>query len=254
MLPSERHAIILSEVARQPAVSIRYLTERLGVSRETVRKDIETLAQDNKLNQVRGGATGIRKQEPPIADRSQTNPDGKARIGAHVADLIPDGASIIIDNGSTTLAAARALAERRRDLVIYTNDLGIASLLAPCAAEVTILGGRLDLPENATMGLDTLENLARYHAEFSLVGVGGLSARTLLTDFSLEAANLRHLMMQRAQRPLVLADSSKFGVVGQVAMKPLPDGAVVITDMAPPKDIADALQASSIGLDVARRQ
>ena len=101
------------------------------------------------------------------------------------------------------------------------------------------------------MGLDTLANLERYHAEFALIGAGGLSARALFTDFSLEAANLRHLMMQRAQRPLVLADSSKFGVIGQIAMKPLPEAAVVITDQSPPKDISEALVVRGIDLVVA---
>ncbi|MDA5095366.1 DeoR/GlpR family DNA-binding transcription regulator [Aliiroseovarius sp. KMU-50] len=245
MLPSERHAIILSEVAHQPAVSIRYLTERLGVSRETVRKDIELLAQAGELNQVRGGATSIRKQEPPMADRSQSNPSGKEQIGLRVVQMIPDGSSIIIDNGSTARAAARELARVRRDLVIYTNDLSIAAVMAPCA-EVTLLGGRFDSSENATMGLDTLDHLSRFHVEFALIGTGGISARTMFTDFSLEAANLRHLMMQRAQRPFILADHSKFGVVGQVAMKPLPSSAALVVDQLPKAELADALAHQEI--------
>lgn len=242
MLPSERHAIILREVSRQPAVSIRSLTEKLGVSRETVRKDIEQLAQENKLNQVWGGATSIRTEEPPMADRSLTNPEGKAQIGACVADQIPDGASVIIDSGSTTLAAARALAEVRNNLIIYTNDLTIASVMSAAASEVTLLGGRLDFTENATLGLDTLDHLSRYHAEFALVGVGGLSARCGFTDFSLEAANLRHLMIQRAQNPLILADSSKFDVIGQIAMKPFSRPATLIVDTPLPPDISEALE------------
>lgn len=250
MLPPERHAIILEEVSRQPAVSIRSLTERLGVSRETVRKDIERLAQENKLHQVRGGATGIRTHEPPMADRSQTNPEGKGRIGAYVTKTIPDGASVIVDSGSTTLAAAKALAAEKKDLLIFTNDLTIASVLAPAAAEVTLLGGRLDFSENATMGLDTLEHLARYNAEYALIGVGGMSARSLFTYFSLEGANLRHMMAERAQHPLILADSSKFNVVGQIAMKPLSVAATLVVDRELPKDIFEALQAQPV--EVAR--
>lgn len=246
MLPSQRHAIILEEVSRQPAVSIRSLTERLGVSRETVRKDIELLAQENKLNQVRGGATNIRTKEPPMASRSLTNPKGKERIGSYVARMIPDGVSVIIDNGSTTRAAAQALAHSHHNLTVFTNDLTIASILTPAATEITILGGRLDISENCTMGLDTLDHLRRYHAEYSLVGVGGLTAQALFTDFSLEAANLRHLMMQQAHRSLVLADRSKFGVVGQVAMKPLPTSASLVVDEMPPKEIMAALTSAEI--------
>lgn len=246
MLAPERHAIILEEVSRQPAVSIRSLTERLGVSRETVRKDIEQLAQENKLNQVRGGATSVRRHEPPIADRSETNRAGKGRIGTYVASEIPDGASVIIDSGSTTLAAAQALAAARRDLIIYTNDLTIASVLIPAATEVTLLGGRLNFLENATMGLDTLDHLSRYNAEYALIGVGGISARALFTDFSLEGANLRHMMMERSQRPFILADSSKFEVMGQVAMKPFPVNVTLVVDSEPTKGISEALEGQPV--------
>lgn len=248
MLAPERHAIILEEVSRQPAVSIRSLTERLGVSRETVRKDIEQLAQENKLHQVRGGATSVRRQEPSMADRSQTNPEGKMRIGAYVASVIPDGASVIVDNGSTTLAAAQALAAVRHSLTIYTNDLTIAAVLAPAAAEVTLLGGRLDFSENATLGLDTLDHLSRYNAEYALIGVGGVSSRALFTDFSLEGANLRHMMMERAQRPLILADSSKFDVVGPIAMKPLPVKAALVVDEELPNSIVGALKNQPVDI------
>ncbi len=248
MLPSERHAIILREVSRQPAVSIRSLTERLGVSRETIRKDIEQLAQENRLNQVRGGATSILTREPSMVDRSQTNPEGKARIGARVANMIADGASVIIDNGSTTLAAAKVLASTRRDLIIYTNDLTIGSVFVSAAREVIVLGGRLDFSENATIGLDTLDHLGRYHADFALIGVGGLSARGGFTDFSLEAANLRHLMMERAQNPVLLVDKTKFGVVGQIAMKPWPRPLSMVTDAKVPADISNILDDQSIAL------
>ncbi|WP_425079146.1 DeoR/GlpR family DNA-binding transcription regulator [Ruegeria denitrificans] len=248
MLAPERHAIILEEVSRQPAVSIRSLTERLGVSRETVRKDIEQLALENKLHQVRGGATSIRRREPPMADRAQTNPQGKERIGAYVASVIPDGASVIIDSGSTTVAAAQALAAVRQNLTIYTNDLTIASVLASAAAEVTLLGGRLDFSVNATLGLDTLDHLSRYNAEYALIGVGGVSSRALFTDFSLEGANLRHMMMQRAQRPLILADGSKFDVVGPIVMKPLPVKATLVVDEELPDSIAGALQSQPVDI------
>lgn len=246
MLPSERHAIILEEVSRQPAVSIRALTERLGVSRETVRKDIEQLAQENKLNQVRGGATSVRTHEPPMVDRTQTNREGKERIGSYVASIVPDGASVIIDSGSTTLAAAQALATNHQYLTIYTNDLTIASVLSPAASEVTLLGGRLDFSENATMGPDTLDHLSQYNAEYALIGVGGISARTLFTDFSLEGASLRHMMIERSQRPLLLADSSKFDVIGKVAMKPLPLDVSLVVDSELPKDIFEALSSEPV--------
>ncbi len=251
MLPSQRHQVILHRVAAQPAVTIRELTTSLGVSRETVRKDIEQLAAENRLLQVRGGATRILTAEPPSQMRAATNREGKARIAAHVAGLIADGASLFIDNGSTTLAVALAIAQRRLGLIVYTNDLKIAEILAPAAREVTVLGGRLDPAETATFGIETLEHLARYRAEYALIGAGGISARALFTDFSREAAEMRLRMMRQTEEALILTDSSKFGEVGQVVLGPLPKGARMITDMAPPEEIAAALNAASVGVDVA---
>lgn len=250
MLPPERHAIILKEVAEQPAISIRRLTEKLGVTRETIRKDIELLASENKLNKVRGGATQIRTKEPAAEMRAATNQDGKAKIAKFVLDRMPDGANIIIDSGSTTFAAARLLREFRRDLSICTNDLTIAALLAPVSREITVLGGRLDGAENATFGPAAIENLARYRAEFALVGVGGLSASALFTDFSRDTADLRHLMLEHAEHPYILADRSKFSVLGQVALPPVPAGTVVVTDEDPPVEIAAALQAQAVRLEI----
>jgi DeoR family glycerol-3-phosphate regulon repressor len=250
MLASERHEIILDAVARQPAVSIRDLTVRLGVSRETVRSDIEALARANKLTQVRGGATQIRTAEPSVETRTATNPTGKALIADHVVAGIPDGASIIIDNGSSTLAIARKLAVSRQNLTICTNDLKIAEILGSCAKEITLLGGRFDRNENATFGLEAMEHLARYRMEFAIISAGGISAHALFTDFSREAADLRHQMMMQSETPLVLADSSKFGTVGQVVMKSLPEQANVVMDQPPPDDIARALKNHGVQYEI----
>lgn len=251
MLPSERHVIILKEVAEQPAISIRTLTQKLGVTRETVRKDIEQLASENKLNKVRGGATKIQTQEPAVEMRAATNQKGKRRIGNHVLDKIPNGASLIIDSGSTTRAFAHLLRESRNDLVVCTNDLAIAALLAPVSSEVTVLGGRLDAHENATFGPAAIEHLARIRAQFALIGAGGLSANAMFTDFSREAADLRHLMLKHAECGFVLVDSSKFSVVGQVVMPALPMGSIAVMDKEPPAEIAAALRDNLVDFEIA---
>jgi DeoR/GlpR family transcriptional regulator of sugar metabolism len=242
MLQSIRHAIILREIGLQPAVSTRQLTEILGVSRETVRKDIEHLAKDNHLTQIRGGATSIRSSEYPLAEREMINHDGKLRIAKRIATSIPDGSSIIIDNGSSTLAVAQQLAVLRKNLVVYTNDLKIVEILEHAAKEFVLLGGVYDLNERATFGLDTIAQLSQYRAEIALVAAGGISAKALFTDFSREAADLRNIMVNLAERPIILVDKSKFNVVGKVVLRPLPANAEVVFDCAPPEDIKKVLR------------
>ncbi len=248
MLIQQRHKLILDEIAKSNSVSIRSLSDRLGVSRETVRKDIEVLSNLNELTQVRGGAVRVQTYEPHISNRSSTNPDGKEKIGRIVADIIPDGSSIIIDNGSTTQAIARSLLSRHHDLIVYTNDLKIAETLTPISREIIILGGRLDSNELATHGLETIENLSKYRAEYSLVSAGGLNAIDLFSDFTHEAAALRNNMISQAEQPVIVADHSKFETIGQIKLKAAPAGTKVVTDVEPPAPIIDALNSHHLTL------
>lgn len=248
MLAPQRHALILEEISKVNTVSIRALSNKVGVSRETIRKDIEHLAQLNELVQIRGGAIRIQTAEPHIFSRAATNTEGKNKIAQIVADIIPDGASIIIDNGSTTQAISRALLRRHKSLTIYTNDLKITECLAPVAREITLLGGRIDPNELAVHGLEAIENLSKYRADFSIVSAGGVDASNLFTDFAHETAVLRNAMLLQAKIPIIVADKSKFGSVGQVKLKSVPLGTMIISDTQPPTPITCALKAQGLVL------
>lgn len=250
MLATERHAIILERLDQKPTVSIRALTEQLGVSRETVRKDIELLAQDNKLEKIRGGATKIRTSELPITRRSKLNIQGKLLIAQYLASQIPNGASMFLDNGSSVLALAKALAHHS-GLIVYTNDLKVAEVIAPATAELVIIGGRVDVTEMAVQGIEALDNVARYRADFAIVSAGGLSGAAFLTDFSREASSMRHLMLSQSQQPIILADSEKFGVVGHVVFAPPPKSTRIVTDTAPDEAIQRAISDRGYHLNIA---
>ncbi len=247
MLANERRARIIQELSRQSTVSIRDLTEKLGVTRETVRKDIERLSAEGKLNQVRGGAVRVMDWEPPIADRLQSNVSGKSLIADYLVSLIPDGASVIIDSGSTTLMVSERLARSHTGLTIYTNDLAIALTFGPTAKEVILLGGRMDPRENAVFGIEAIEHLQKYRADFALIGVAGVSAENLVTDFSRETAVLREKMMSVSAKSFVLADSSKFGMVGRTTVN-IGKHTRILSDMRPDPDLEQALKLAGITL------
>ncbi len=253
MLASKRQAHILELVEAENGVSIRDLCERLPFTRETIRKDIGLLSRRDKLRQVRGGAVRVQSSEPPIEARHVVNRPGKGAIAAHVARALPDGTSLIIDSGSTTQMAAQALALAHTKLRVITNDLDVARILSGSARELVVLGGRLSEGELSTHGLEAIQMLARYRAEFALIGVGGLSAEALFTDFSREAAMLREAMISQSQTPCLLVDETKFGVIGQAQLGHLTSRARVITDAAPPDNIAHALERIGIKFDVADR-
>ena len=244
-----RHARILDEVALRGEASIRDLGGILGVTRETIRKDLADLAARRLVRQVRGGVTAIERREAPFAERALINPEGKRAIGRHVAALIPDGATVIVDSGSTTRAAALELA-RRAGLTIITNDIAIA-LLTRCRAETHLLGGRVTADEDSTRGFDAVEMLAGRHADFALIGVGGLDADRLFTDHARDGVALRSRMIAQAGTAILLADHTKFGRVAPFALRDAGAAARRVTDCEPPDGLEAALAALGLACDVA---
>ncbi|MFB3134834.1 MAG: DeoR/GlpR family DNA-binding transcription regulator, partial [Rhodospirillales bacterium] len=199
MLAEQRRSLILDIVAEQGSVSVTELYRRLKVSRETIRRDITRLATENRLCKTHGGALSLDSREPAFAERMSVNLPGKRAIGRVAAALVPDGASLIIDAGTTALCVAEALAGHRQ-LTVYTNDVHVAGRLAGRNDNrVFILGGELQAAEGATMGRDATAMLANYFADFAFVGAGALSSHPWLMDYSREAAEIRAQMLSLAR-------------------------------------------------------
>jgi DeoR/GlpR family transcriptional regulator of sugar metabolism len=175
--------------------------------------------------------------------REAANAAAKRTIGERAAQLVPDGASVIVDSGSTTQALGRALAGHHR-LTVYTNDWRIALLLARHNDNrVTLLGGELSDHEDATFGLDTLTQLSQYHADFAFVGAGAITPDAHLTDYSRLAAEVRSRMIVSAATAVVIADRSKFGGLTPVRIRDFEKVRYVVTERAPDKALCRALAA-----------
>ncbi|MGJ8628968.1 MAG: DeoR/GlpR family DNA-binding transcription regulator [Sulfitobacter sp.] len=183
-----------------------------------------------------------------MTSRSKLNIQGKSLIAQYLAAQIPNGASLFLDNGSSVLALAKALTHHS-GLIVYTNDLKVAEIIAPATAELVIIGGRVDVTEMAVQGIEALENVARYRADFAIVSAGGLSPSAFLTDFNREAARMRHMMLSQAQHPIILADSEKFGVVGHVVFETPPASTRIVTDVTPDDAIQRAISQRGYRLD-----
>ncbi len=230
MLAEQRRNLILDILTTKGAVTVNQLHRQLKVSQETIRRDITKLAADNRLRKTHGGALTIEQIEPEFADRMAVNIDGKKAIGFAAAELVPDGASIIIDSGTTTLCLADALMTHQ-GLTVFTNDMNIAGKLAGRNDNrVHMLGGELIGNEGATAGRDTTEMLQNYFTDFSFIGASALDAATLLTDYSREIAELRAQMMVQGRIAVLLADSSKFGKRAPVRVNNLDQLTHVVSD------------------------
>jgi DeoR/GlpR family transcriptional regulator of sugar metabolism len=243
MLAEQRHQYILSQVAKNGALSVGELVRELHVSRETIRRDLNVLAGRGLIVTTHGGALSSDRREPDLDVREAANADAKRAIGARAARFVPDGASLIIDSGSTTQAVARALTDRHR-LTVYTNDWRVALLLGRRNDNrVTLLGGELSDQEDATFGLDTVQQLAQYHADFAFLGAGGITPDAWLTDYSRMAAEVRSRMIGAANMAVVVADHSKFGRVTPVRIDGFESVRYVVTELAPERAVSKAIAA-----------
>ena len=252
MLAEQRRALILEVLADKGSVSVGELHRRLNVSRETIRRDITRLAGQDRLHKTHGGALSRSAVEPTFDERRTVNVDGKRAIGRLAATLVPDGASVILDSGTTISHVAEALSGRRR-LTVYTNDVRAALRLAGHNDNrVHLLGGELVGAEGATVGRDATAMMGTYFADFAFVGVGALSSRPWLMDYNREAAALRGLMLGQARTPVLLADHTKFDRTAPVRVDNLDRVTHLVVDRRPTGDMAAALTRLDADLLVAK--
>lgn len=241
MLAEQRRDMILEILDSRGSVSVSELHRRLKVSRETIRRDITRLASEDRLRKTHGGALSRDSEEPALSERRMMNVEGKRAIGEAAAEMVPDGASLILDSGTTVQCLAEALMGHRR-LTIYTNDLQIAGRLAGRNGNrVLVLGGELAGSEGAAFGPDAAVMLERYFTDFAFVGASAVAEHPLLTDYTRDAAELHALMFTHARTAVLLADHTKFNRIAPVRVDNVDRIATMITDTEPAPALVEAL-------------
>lgn len=252
MIAEQRHRMILDRLRADGAVAVGALSTVLGVSRETIRRDLHLLERRGELLKHHGGAVPPAATEPDEELRAQANAAGKRRIGQRAASLVPEGASVILDSGTTARCVADALA-RRKQLTVVTNDLGVCRRLARRPGiRVVLLGGEIQAHEDATLGPDGIEMIQRYTADFAFVGAGAITPDGYLTDFSRDAADLRTRMLGAARTACVIADHAKFDRTTPVRVPAFGKGHLLITDRQPAKAMRAVLSRRGVRVIVAR--
>ncbi len=247
MIAEQRHALILQEIERNASVSIAELEKRLDVTRETLRRDIALLDKRNLVRQVRGGAVAVSQAEMSADARSTINPAGKAKIGRLAAELITDNATVVIDSGTTTVAAAKHLVAKS-GLRVFTNDVPIAMLLLNAVREVHLIGGLLGKDEHSTQGYDAIDMLRSYSVDFALIGVGGLHPIYGFTDFTRDAAKLRDTMIDISATSIMVAGRTKFGKIASAQLRNSRNADYLVTDTHPDEDIMQYLDEWDISV------
>jgi DeoR/GlpR family transcriptional regulator of sugar metabolism len=241
VLAEERQRLILSMVNSRGSISITEIQRKLKVSRETIRRDLVSLADGQRVRKTHGGALSLEQSEPEMTVRQVTNVEGKRAIGQLCASLVPDGASVMLASGTTVQAVADALIVRR-ELTVFTNSvISCGKLTGHNGNRVYMLGGEVQASNGATLGRDATAMLTNYFADFVFVGAGAISPAGWLMDYTREEGELHSLMLQSARTAVVVADHGKFGRFAPIRVGNFDKATHLITDRAPDPEIASAL-------------
>jgi DeoR family glycerol-3-phosphate regulon repressor len=254
--PHERHEEIVKLVNALGEVSVNALADKLGMSKETVRRDLADLGASGRIQKFHGGArcppNGSVELlgEGPFAARLSENRAGKRAIARAAAGLLVPGDSLFLDTGTTTLLFAEVIVNLPR-LTVITNSSHIASIVAGGADhKVFLIGGAYSLDASETVGTLAVEQIQRLRARYAFLTVGALSQWGML-DFDERETQVAKAMIERVETVNVLADSSKFLKRGIFEVAPWSSVDRLISDRAPPPPIADAMQGAGTELLVA---
>jgi DeoR/GlpR family transcriptional regulator of sugar metabolism len=251
-IPAQRRGALLQVAKQQGAITVTDCANQFSVSADTIRRDLDYLADRGLLKRTHGGAVPLDDvivPDLPVTQRSVSRTAEKTRIARQAATLIADGETLLIYGGSTTRAFVAELGFRR-GLTIVTNDLGIPAAVTPGTRAVYVLGGQVLTHAQITIGTVGFPQAGPISADTAVLGVGGISERGLSTTIFEEAA-MMSAMMAAARRVLVLADATKLGRSVFAHIGPLNDIDILVTDAKPPLQLVTALHHAGVQVVVA---
>ena len=236
MLNSHRHEYILEKIQATDKVTVAELMTGLGVSDETVRRDLKDLESKGLLRRIHGGAIGVGKiRDEPIRLRAQKSAREKITIAQKAVELISDHTSIFLDTGSTTEALARHLG-RFSDLKLYTNSLNVALAARDhFGVSVFVTPGELRKVELDLVGYDTVDYIQTYLFDTVFMGTAAVDAERGFMDFEEDESRIRKALMKSARNKVMLADVSKFGKTANICTARFETIDRLVTDSKPNK-------------------
>lgn len=230
-----RRRVILDVARETGSVSVDYLADRLDVTPQTIRKDLNALARKSLLSRVHGGAvTTSGVDNIGYEERRLVAAVSKEAIGAAAAALVPDGASLFLNIGTTTEAIARHLTMHRA-LMVITNNLNVVDILAPCPGiEVIAAGGRVRPGDRAVVGALAMDFIRAFRVDYALIGASAIDPDGTFLDFDVDEVRVSQTIIAQARHVILALDSSKLGRPAPVRIGDLEDVDYLVTDVAGP--------------------
>jgi DeoR family transcriptional regulator of aga operon len=252
MLIDERRQHLINKIQKEGRVLVSELSEALGISRITIRKDLDYLESKGLVLRTHGGAlspNGSSLLDPTLKEKEQKQLKEKQLIAEAAAELVQEGLCVLLDSGTTTTAIARELL-RFSNLTVITNAVNIAAELAGTDFEVILTGGTLRKNSFSLVGPLAEDVLGEMHADILFLGVDGFDTRVGLTTPNFLESRVNRAMVNAAKRVVAVCDSTKFSRRSlALIVAPSAIDTVITDDQLTEKD-AEAL--TTAGIEVIR--
>lgn len=244
----------MEEVRQRQSATVEQLAEILEVTLQTVRRDIQKLAEMGLLVRFHGGVRMPSATVENIAHpRRQTmHAEGKTRIAKAIAQAIPNGCSLILNIGTTTEAVAKALM-RHQGLRVITNNLNVAAILSSNAdSEVIVAGGVVRTRDRGIVGEAAVDFIRQFKVDIAVIGISAMEPDGSLRDFDLREVKVAQTIIQQSREVWLAADHSKFDRQAMVELAKLNQIDRLFTDAPPPAHFASLLQEAEVQCIVAQ--
>lgn len=248
MLAIERRNIIMSVLREDRHVVVGELAKKFNVSEETIRRDLDKLAQDGKVIKTYGGAVLAEEKESdlPFFVRKRANVEAKKKIAELVSQVVEDGDTIILDASSTAVFTVQRL-KTKKDLTVITNSVEVLMELADIVGwRVISTGGTLKQNSSALIGTQAEDMLSGYHVNKAILSCSGVDKMYGFTDSNDFHAAVKRKMLSCATNKIFAVDSSKYGKCSLVSVCGFKNVDMVITEKEPDGEWKEIFSSNGI--------
>lgn len=252
MLPAERKDIIRNMIYEKRTVSIADLSEHFGVSLETIRRDIDALAQEGIVTKTYGGA----KYRAQVSKRAPSNvlrrllSEEKNAMAQVAAQYIQDNDCIFLGYSTTVLSLCPHI--QNKPLTVVTNSLAVMQFFAECPnIHLESIGGRYLKEFDAFSSVSAVEALGRYSFDKAFLSCQALNLKRGICDQNDLLCMLQQKVFEVSDQVYLMVDHSKMNQSAFISYGNFSDITEVITDLQPDKELAEQLKEAGIRYSVA---
>jgi DeoR family glycerol-3-phosphate regulon repressor len=253
MNSNPRQLKLLEVVRARGSTTVEALADQLGVTLQTVRRDVQRLADEGLVTRFHGGVRMPSSTTENIAHQQRVtlHAAGKAAIARAVARQVPNDCSLLINIGTTAEAIARELLQHK-GLRVITNNLNVAAILSPNPdCEVIVAGGVVRARDLGIVGEAAVDFIRQFKADIGLIGISGIEADGSLRDFDYREVKVAQTIIECSREVWLAADHSKFHRPAMVQLATLAQIDRLFTDQAPPEPFPLLLAEADVRCEVA---